>query len=403
MVQDIVQFTLITEVKPKGEKVIGALLEFLKDIKSNSLTLDTFSVKTKLPKIQEGQKEYVYVERTIKEVYTNFKGEMDIYEDAGRFVLLKFDEEENSARATYYDSITNYSERFELHYTLQQNKDITYLDEAILEADSLPIVHTKENHLILDDFQKNLFRDNNGKTLPYRLYAPPTQKPLPLVLFLHGAGERGDDNFTHLASNRGAICWADSEQQAKHPAFVLAPQADYNEWWTDDICCGLVLHLLEEVQTNYFIDPNRIYITGLSMGGYGTWKIIQDNPELAAAAIPICGFGDVELANQVKHLPIWTFHSIDDPTVPIEGTTKMVQAIEDCGIPVIYGEYSASLTNEENKEQAGTMLEKATRNESRILYTRYKEGTTPFHPHFSWIPTFENKVVMDWLFQQKRN
>lgn len=197
-------------------------------------------------------------------------------------------------------------------------------------------------------------------SMPYRLFVPSNYNPgnsYPLVLFLHGAGERGTDNNAQLTANRGATIWAELETQASHPCFVVAPQCPEGKQWVntswvqgsysiDNILVSNELKMVKDIintlQTQYSIDASRLYITGLSMGGYGTWDFILRYPSMFKAAIPMCGAGDPTKASLIGSMPVWTFHSNDDAAVPVSGSRDMVNAINALGFnnrTQLYSEY----------------------------------------------------------------
>ena len=201
-----------------------------------------------------------------------------------------------------------------------------------------------------------VYSSGDGAGMPYRLFVPDgcdegTRSPL--VLYLHGAGERGEDNLLQLRSY--AAGWTGPEVQAKYPCFVLLPQCPVGEQWVDrafeegsygtaDIPMSRPLTiakaLLEEVVATYPVDPERVYVMGASMGGYGTWDFAVRHPELFAAAVPICGAGDPQQAGNLVDLPIWAFHGDQDDAVPVAGSREMVAAIRACGGDKIrYTEY----------------------------------------------------------------
>ena len=130
----------------------------------------------------------------------------------------------------------------------------------------------------------------------------------PLILFLHGIGERGND--LELLKIHGIPKIVEKEK--KFPFIAISPQcpADYD--WRDGIMQETLLELLEKTLNNYRVDKDRVYITGLSMGGYGTWALATKRPDLFAAAVPICGGGDPSTASLLKNLPIWVFHGARD-------------------------------------------------------------------------------------------
>ncbi len=218
----------------------------------------------------------------------------------------------------------------------------------------------------------------DGETLKYRIHLPDglAGKKLPLVLFLHGAGERGDDNALQLKHGVSDIlCYS----LTNGGAIVLAPQCPLNMQWVNtnwnapahsmpsmpSTPMKLTLMLLRKVMADLPVDPARVYVTGISMGGYGTWDIIQREPALFAAAIPICGGGDVALAPALKHIPIRVFHGDQDNAVPVIRSRDMVQALKACGGNVQYKEYAG----------AG---------------------------HDVWTRTYADASVLKWLFAQQK-
>ena len=200
-----------------------------------------------------------------------------------------------------------------------------------------------------------VFTNALGKILPYRLLVPEKargRKKFPLVLFLHGAGERGADNTNQL--RHGTKTFLTPEALRKNPCFVLAPQCPANQKWvevdwsalknaqpaTPSEPMELTLEIMQQLIATQPIDTNRIYITGLSMGGYGTWDFATRFPGRTAAAAPICGGGDEAAAPKAAKIPIWAFHSQDDPAVKVQRTRAMIQALEAAGGHPKYFEYS---------------------------------------------------------------
>ncbi len=224
----------------------------------------------------------------------------------------------------------------------------------------------------------------DGLQLPYRLFVPDNYDSLqtyPIVFALHGAGERGTDNSLQLTTHKLATIWAADSIQSKHPSFILAPQCPPNPavWVHTPFGGGTydhskvalsrplraALEILDSTLERYNIDRNRVYVTGLSMGGYATWDVLMRFPDRFAAAIPICGGADTTKAALLKNIPIWTFHGDADQTVPVSGTRQMIAAIRQAG---------------------GTPL-----------YTEY-----PGVDHGSWGPALREPELAGWLFAQKR-
>ena len=194
-----------------------------------------------------------------------------------------------------------------------------------------------------------------GQRLRYRLFEPAPLEPgrlYPLVLYLHSASGSGSDNISQLNGSRswGPAFWSSRDVQQRHPAFVLAPQADprYADTWVRQwrpAAAGgplepleLTLLLLDQLEARAPIDPDRIYITGYSMGGFGAWLAISRHPRRFAAAIPIAGGGDPTFVASTE-AAVWAFHGAADPVVPVRRSREMVRALRSAGRPVRYTEY----------------------------------------------------------------
>jgi predicted peptidase len=256
------------------------------------------------------------------------------------------------------------------------------------------IVNRQDISAVVAKFLKLEFIDPaTGARMPYRLYVPEnmssTQK-YPLVVFLHGGGERGDDNEKTLTANQGGTVWALPQEQAKRPAFVLVPQA--RAVWdggfgvtrnpNNEIFLGRVFTQAEDTKTAHKllmkvlqdhprIDRDRLYATGLSQGGFGVWAWNIAHPDLFAATVAIAGGANPAEVGGLRHKPIWVFHAAADPVIPVSYSQQSVQALRALG--------------------------------SQVRYTEYPNSTY-FFPmaHFSWVPALRNSEMREWLFQQKR-
>ncbi|HEY0066240.1 MAG TPA: dienelactone hydrolase family protein [Flavisolibacter sp.] len=226
-------------------------------------------------------------------------------------------------------------------------------------------------------------------TLRYRILYPLDYKPgkkYPVVVFLHGSGERGTDNEKQLV--HGSKLFADSANRKKFPAFVIFPQCPPDEGWSrmraerktekgpalrlypTDQPMGtpllLVTHLLDSLVESRTADSRRIYVGGLSMGGMGTFEILWRRPGLFAAAFPICGGGaESQAAVYGKKFPVWVFHGADDAVVDVNESRRMVAALKAAGARVRYSEY-------------------------------------PGVNHNSWDNAFAEKDLLPWLFRKKK-
>ena len=189
-------------------------------------------------------------------------------------------------------------------------------------------------------FQFRTFKGTAPFTLPYRLLVPSNydaKLSYPVVLAMHGLGERGNDNEAPLKANDLGNVWARDTVQTKHPSFVIVPQCPGDSTWirwnvpvdSAPITPTLktVYELLDSLQHEYHIDVNRIYMVGLSMGGFATWDLVARYPQRFAAIVPIAGWGDTSKATLFKSLPIWAFHGNADNVILVAGTKNMIEAI----------------------------------------------------------------------------
>jgi predicted esterase len=214
----------------------------------------------------------------------------------------------------------------------------------------------------------SVFTDTQETQLPYRLFHPPKYDPgtkYPLVLFWHGAGEVGVDNLGQLKDN-GEFSFLTVSNQAKFPCFYLLPQVgdSFSEFQILDWATNLLSYLEEQ----FSIDPDRFYVTGLSMGGFSTWAMIARYPDRVAAAIPMSGgivYNNFTDYLQSLRVPIWNFHAADDGSVPVSYSDQSVSALRGLG--------------------------------ACINYTRYQTGG-----HGIWSVAYSTPGLVDWLMAQRR-
>ncbi len=211
---------------------------------------------------------------------------------------------------------------------------------------------------IIVKIENSLPKTMNDK---YLLYLPQNYDqekiPFPIILFLHGAGERGENlDFVKRHGPPKII-----ETGKDLPFIILSPQCKDKLWWDSDE----LFILLQEVISKYNIDAKRIYLTGLSMGGFGTWDLAIKHPETFAAIAPICGGGDPSKVCAIKDLPIWAFHGVKDTVVPIKRSEEMVEKLKACN--------------------------------GNPKFTVYPEAD-----HDSWTETYNNPKLFEWLLDNKK-
>jgi predicted peptidase len=208
------------------------------------------------------------------------------------------------------------------------------------------------------------WRGRQPGELHYLLYLPKgydehKQRLWPFVLFLHGAEERGNDlqAVTHHGIPRHI------REGQDFPFIAVSPQCPAGVWWTER--ASILIGLVDDIAGSYAVDANRIYCTGMSMGGFGTWTLAIANPYTFAAIVPICGGGDPLQVCKIRHVPVWDFHGDQDSVVPIKFSESMVNALKACG--------------------------------GNVRYTVY-----PGVGHDSWTETYANPEVYSWMLAQSR-
>jgi predicted peptidase len=196
--------------------------------------------------------------------------------------------------------------------------------------------------------------------LKYLLFLPEgyaeSDKKWPLILFLHGAGESGDNLSKVKLHGPPKIV----ETKPDFPFIVVSPQSPGRGWNVDALKA-----LLDELLEDYRVDRDRVYLTGLSMGGFGTWSLAAAHPDYFAAIAPICGGGSPSEAAKLKSLPIWVFHGAKDNAVPLDRSQQMVDALKEAGADVKFTVY-------------------------------------PDAGHDSWTETYDNPKLYEWLLEHKR-
>lgn len=210
--------------------------------------------------------------------------------------------------------------------------------------------------------QPETFEKQVTVKLDYLAYVPKDydkdkDKKWPLIVFLHGAGERGTD--IEKVKVHGPPKIAEAKEL---PFVIVSPQCPPERWWDVPV----LSMWLDNVMTKYRVDPDRVYLTGLSMGGFGTWSWAEAQPKRFAAIAPMCGGGDAFRARALRNMPLWCFHGEKDPTVPIRASEEMVDAVKKAG-------------------------------NADVKFTRYPEAG-----HDCWTVSYDNPELYEWFLQHKR-
>ncbi|MFA7172760.1 MAG: PHB depolymerase family esterase [Kiritimatiellia bacterium] len=226
------------------------------------------------------------------------------------------------------------------------------------------------------------YTNETGEVFDYRVSVPQFPAPgqrYPMIVFLHGSGECGTDNKKQIKIGLPALL--KSLMMLNQQAVILAPQCQQGNWWVHKLAREAdykaakkptaameitMMHCRNILETQS-VDPDRVYITGLSLGGFGAWDAIQRWPDFFAAAVPICGGGDVHQARQLKKMPVWAFHGDADKSVSVDCSRRMVEAIRKAG-------------------------------GRRYRYTEFS-GVA----HNSWDRAYADQEMVTWLLNQRRN
>jgi len=230
--------------------------------------------------------------------------------------------------------------------TMQEARDFLKMKRGAKTDGESTDFRTMTQKELLEIYEAHEFQG-----MPYRLLRPlevAEGKRYPLILSLHGAGGKGDDNIKNLVSWNQIL--ADQEHRQKYPAFVIVPQASKGGLWGPMPEIKLIkegnpknflpttFELVNSLKEELPIDPDRIYVLGASMGGYGSWSAIYAQPELFAAAIPVCGGLSTEKAATFKDVPIWCFHGADDGRVPVKYSRDLFAELKSLGGNMKYTE-----------------------------------------------------------------
>ncbi|MFT5855098.1 MAG: putative peptidase [Verrucomicrobiales bacterium] len=206
---------------------------------------------------------------------------------------------------------------------------------ALVATLSTPAPANEYPALITGEWERSMFDGD----LPYRIFGGRTiqaGKKYPMVIYLHGIHLRGKDNTKHLTGEAKSFSYPNNYK--KRPCFIVAPQCPNWKTWRGATSKKLTA-LIKALRVNLPVDPDRIYLCGYSMGGYGTWHLLAKQPSLFAAAAPVSGGGDPESVDGFKHIPIWAFHGEKDPIVSAEKSREMVAALRKVSTTVRHTEF----------------------------------------------------------------
>lgn len=316
-------------------------------------------------------------------VNSGFDGVMiaSLHDAQGRFISCKIADDSSTAQTLKFDISDGRGKTIRLYNWDSINGCKPLCKTATYKIDDMVIASSATT----DDFLYGSFSDNQKyeHAMPYRYYLPvnyDSSKSYPILMYLHGAGRRGNDNVNQLVNcsymfNR----LLNEENILKYPCIIVAPQCPEGEQWVDTPWgkgtysidavpasdeIQMAKDIILDFEDKFSIDTTRVYIAGQSMGGYGTWDMIMRNPDMFAAAIPQCAAGDVTQADKLVNTAIWAHHGEVDDTVPLSGSRDMVAALKKAG-------------------------------SKNVRYTQY-----PGVGHEVQVETFKEPDVLSWLFSK---
>ncbi|HZG84543.1 Ig-like domain-containing protein [Paenibacillus sp.] len=352
------------------ERTDAVIIDAGKEVVASSLSVSDFEVHVVATRKVDPNFVAYDGPREVIDVYTSNVNDSGSPSDTGRYIIIDFPDVGWGDGGSTSDG----------GYTFDSKYTITYKGAQINFADGSSIVpeafvQTGVVSPVLDQFK---YANYNGLDYSY-FYNEDVDKPLPLVVFFHGGGQ-GNDIYTPIRFSNGGTVWANPENQAKYPSHVLAPRNA-----TTPEHMHKVKAVIDEMIAAGKVDPNRVYITGFSMGGGSTWTFLRTYPDFAAAAAPLCpagGPGSVANAQAVAYLPLWTFVDVKDFLYDSVVNTDR-----------IYGPYW--------NDSLLTILQ-----ENRLNNPPYNGHV--FDGHAVWLPVYneyvhpERGMLIDWLFSKSK-
>ncbi len=408
-------FDIISKVYDYHDSAIAVVINLDREIFTDSLATRTFGVKAKTTDNQH-EDSTIYYEglRTITDIYTNSTGIVGEREESGNHIVIELFHGANVEEAI----LCPYMEE-----TYAQSAFLTPEYEIIQYADAgaqLPVnegVEFVQGELKTETVDE--FAYGGDDKVGYRLYTPEMVEgeKYPLVIWLHGFGERGTDKETILRSNRGAVAWAEERVQKEYPSFVMAAQASSEKAWSDDSMINTLLDNIKEViAENPMIDSERVYITGVSSGGGGTWRTLLADPDLFAAAMPLApaytvvdeeGVMTEEAKAELKKLvekPIYIIHGDGDPVVDIEKTSNPIYQYltEEVKNPNVYFTKIKDASYAERDHYTLHNVEVRVFNFDVVFNTSYSDENLAGDISLPADKNDSNLTPIDWMFAQSK-
>ena len=331
--------------------------------------------------------------RTVTKTYTNDAPARSSQSKPGKYVILELSPTDPNGAANYYRpnaillSLQN-------AYTVRQVEPVKARNGTIA-ASAAAVTNNRVVRPVVDDFSAHVYADPNGVSLDYRQFTPATARvassngKFPLIFALHGLGSSGTDNLSQVVGESMVVQFALPERQAKVPVFIVAPQRKevaMGTGWTAPAMQEALANLVKYAIATLPIDPDRVYLIGLSMGSNGGWTLLGQHRNLFAASLQTAGFrvSEADVLANLRDFPMWVSHGTDDKLTPYDtegAPLRSMNALKAAGTPVVFGEWAANLPVAEANARATALLAEAHKAKAHHLFTTYTSGTNPVFGH----------------------
>mgnify|MGYP002742176519 FL=1 len=390
--------TSVTEVFGTGQQITHIIVEFNERVVNSQLTKNTFTVS----------------DRTVEKIYSNTRPERtDIVKD-GRFVIIELNPKDSGASLRLEGNDEVGFQMKKATSKITQKEDILFTNGKKLEKSIAILENNKTRNLIVENFKQFVYKDpKTGTSVKYNLYIPKNydkNKKYPLVLFMHDKGVLSEDTKTALFQGNGATSFAAPEEQARHEAFVLAPQysrqvVDDNGDITSDFDATVNL-IKDYLISKYSINEKKLYATGQSMGGMMAIVMNYKYPELFAASYLVaCQWNPKEVSTMAKN-NLWITVSTGDAKA-YPGMNAITSELIKRGATVAKDNWRADYTDAQFLEGARKVIAQ----KSNIKYTTLEKGTNPYLPKDAnpglehsgtWKVAYNIPGIKDWMFLQSK-
>ncbi|MDO5643531.1 MAG: PHB depolymerase family esterase [Paracoccus sp. (in: a-proteobacteria)] len=386
--------TTVTQVFPDGQKAVAAIVEFAAPLSAAALDPDAFSI--------DG--------RSILSARVTALPQIGAETGDGPFLVIDLDPGDESAAVYRAAAGSNPTQ-----LVFRQTAPLARADGDSFAPGGKVVVSTRLNNLIVDDFRQFRFADpETGLILNYNLFTPANPDPAmryPLVLFMHDAGVTGTDPLRTLEQGLGAVVFASPDSQAAHPAFVLAPQypvALANDAAQTSAYPAITARLVQQLQQDHPIDPDRIYATGQSGGCMTGIALNVAYPDLFGGTFCVAGQWDAAVVAPMAAVNFWALVSQDDAKA-FPGMTAVVETLRENGARVATGTLDAKAPAGETARTIAQI--RADAGDSNVIFTSFTKGSVlpadgaggPGAGHVNtWLYAYGIPAIRDWLFDQRR-